>query len=214
MGSSGGVLTERLFSTGNVFLDRRVGGGIRQGSLLALVAHPQSQCQTFLREFAAARRSLYVSTICPDEDELRERFLPPDADASTAYVAPDALVEEPDAVLDRIEPETYVLLDAMTPVEAEADRSALLELLHALKRRVDETDSVCVLLCHRDDDGGHPTSTTLHRADVVWQLRPAFGNRQLGYRLLVTKVRGGRAPPEPIPLLVTDRVEIDTSWSI
>lgn len=42
MGSSGGMLTERLFSTGNVFLDRRVGGGIRQGSLLALVAHPQS----------------------------------------------------------------------------------------------------------------------------------------------------------------------------
>lgn len=214
MGSSGIQRGDRLFSTGNVSLDRRVGGGIRAGSLLALVAHPQSQCQTILQEFAAARRSLYVSTLCADEEQLRERFLPPDADAATASVSPDALVAEPETVLDRIEPETFVLVDAMTPVEAEADRSALLEVLHAIKRRVAETDSVCVLLCHRDDDAGHPTSTTLHRADVVRQLRPAFGSRQLGYRLLVTKVRGGRAPREPIPLLVTDRVEIDTSWSI
>lgn len=201
------------FSTGNEFFDRRLDGGVRAGSLVALVAPPESQSQAILQTLAGTRETLYLSTSCPDHDELRRSYLPADADAVTAYGAPDSLLSDPGTYLDRVEPGSYVVVDPFTPVEVAADRAELLALLNVLKERLVETGSVGVLHCYRDSLR-NPRTTTLDRADDVWQLTPVFGSRQVAYRLLVTKVRGGKALDEPIPLVITDEVDIDTSWSI
>lgn len=213
MADGDGASADGPFSTGNDFLDRRLDGGVRAGSIVALVAPPESQSQTILRTLAGTRRTLYLSTSCPDHDELRRSYLPPDADAVTAYGAPDSLLSSPGQYLDRIEPGSYVVVDPFTPVETTGDRAELLALLNVLKERLVETGSAAVLHCYRDSHR-NPRTTTLDRVDDVWQLTPVFGSRQLAYRMLVTKSRGGRAREEPIPLVITDRVKIDTSWSI
>lgn len=204
----------RRYSTGNTFLDRRIDGGIRAGSLVALVAPPGAQSQVLLRSMVRTRRTTYLSTVCPDHDELRQEYIPSDADASVAYAAPEDLLSDPDPLLDEVDPESYVVLDGIAALEREGPQSSVLSLLSALKRRLRDTDSVGVLHCQRDIGAGVPMATTLQRADTVWELTPSYGSRSLSYRLLVTKVRGGRALDEPIPLLLTDRVDIDTSWSI
>jgi len=55
---------------------------------------------------------------------------------------------------------------------------------------------------------------SLNRADHVWQLQVMALSRDVKTRLLITKVRNGRALTEPVDLLMTDRVRVDTSRRI
>lgn len=214
MDAAGPPSVRRRFSTGNQFLDRRVGGGIRAGSLLALVAPPGTGSQLLLRALAGARRTTYISTLCPDPAEVEREYLPPDADADAVYAPPSELLDEPGQYLQWVDPESYVVVDPFTPLEEDGSRSAVLSVLNALKRHAVATDGVAVVHCAREEAAGLPLPATLHRADTVWELDPEWGSRTMAYRLLVTKSRDGRAADEPVPLLLTDRVEIDTSWSI
>lgn len=202
----------RRFSTGNENLDRLLGGGIPVGDLVALTAPPESQSELFFRELAAARRMLYVDTSGAPEGELAERF--PTERTEVVAASPAELLTDPRTVVDEIPPESFVVVDAVNGLEAAPDDQPYRAFLNALKRRVRGTDSVAFLHC-LTGEGTSPTRTaTLHRADDVWQLRPNFDNRTIKYQLLVTKARFNRALDEPVPLLLTDSVDIDTSWSI
>lgn len=206
--------TERRFSTGREFLDRRIRGGLVPGRLLALTAPPSSQSELLLAELASARRSTIVSTTRP-ETEIREWV-----DANVHHhdidvVTTDALtlLEEPTDVIGSLEPESFLVLDSLGGLET-APRDEYLRFLNHLKAVLRETDSVGILHCLDTPKPPARRTLTLHRADYVWQLEVVPTSRDIKTRLLVTKARRGRALDEPIPLKLTDTVKVDTSRRI
>ena len=85
--------------TGVEILDRRLGGGVPAGSLVSLVAQPDTQCELLLRELARCRETIYISTVVP-EPELDD-LLKTDT-AAIEYVESDSLLENPNQYLEQI----------------------------------------------------------------------------------------------------------------
>lgn len=208
----GGPPATRRFSTGAQFLDFRLGGGLPAGRLLVLLAPPDAQSELLLHSMASGRRTHVFSTISPDAWEFGQGFATgPPASLSFEHVPPAGLHDAP---AEHLEPpmESYLIVDADKGLET--DREGYLAFLDALKARLRETESVGVL--HLPDDADPPAlrSLTLKRADQVWRLEQRVESREIKTRLLVTKARGTRALTEPIPLILTDRIHVDTSRRI
>lgn len=206
----------RRFSTGIPFLDRVLDGGIPVGTLVALTAPPGSQSELLLEQFVRARSSLYVSTVRP-EAEVRANVARQDAESLDLAVAnhtPEDLLADPERVTSQVSPESFVVVDTINGLES-ADRARYLAFLNDLKACLRETDSVGVLHCIGGDAPVPPLrDLSLNRADQVWQLQVMALSRDVKTRLLITKVRNGRALTEPVDLLMTDRVRVDTSRRI
>lgn len=206
---------QRRFSSGMRFLDSRIDGGLGAGGLLALTAPPVSQSELLLREFLLANRTLYVTTIRPEE-EVREwatATAAPEPDLQVRrHTGPD-LLESLEDVADALSPESFLIIDTATPLET-APRDQYLSFLNELKALLRDTDSVGVLHCIDQTTNPPRRALTLTRADHVWQLQTLVLSREIKNQLLVTKARNGRALSEPIDLLLTDRVRIDTSRKI
>ena len=211
------TLPNRRYSTGLPFLDSRLDGGIPAGTLLALTAPASSQGELLLYHLATSKPMLYVSTTNPAEVELRtaieETAIPSPPALDFEYLSPTDLVAEPARVLDRIQPGSFVVIDPIDPLERE-EYDQYLSFINSLKSGLRETDSVGVIYCLDTDP--HPDSRrlTLKRADHVWQLEQIVLSREINTRLLITKARRGRALSEPIPLVISDYVRVDTSQRI
>jgi hypothetical protein len=207
--------TGRRFSTGLPFLDRLIDGGIPAGSLLALVAPPASQSELLLRELAAAHRTLYLSTLRPaaEVQAWAETTTAGDVDVRAEHRRPATLLDDPDWLVEEITPESLVVIDTADGIER-GDRETYVDLLTRLSSRLRSVDSVGVLHCLEQGTDPPARATTLKRADAVWRIELAALSRDIKTRLLVTKSRYGRALTEPIPLLMTDAVRIDTSRRI
>ena len=208
-------LSDRRFSTGLPFLDRRIDGGLATGCLLALTAPPQSQSELLLRQFVVSRRTLYVSLTRPPPEVRAWATQGTASVPDLAVVDPDprALLEDAAPIEENVVPECFVIVDQTNPLEA-ADRGEYLEFLDRLKEVLLDTDSVGVLHCSQRTRSPPRRGLTLDRADQVWQLELLPLSREIKNRLLVTKSRRGRALREPIDVLLTDRVEVDTSRRI
>lgn len=211
------VAPTRRYSTGLRFLDSRLNGGVPAGTLLALTAPASSQSQLLLYRLATARPTLYVSMTCPDEAELRSALdgagVAGQVDLVFEHAPPSDLMADPGQYLGRLSPESFLVVDGVDDLER-ANRDRYLAFLNGLKRRMRETDSVGVL--HGIDTDPVPAGRrlTLRRADHVWQLDQRILSTEIKTRLLVTKARGDRALTEPIPLIMTDRIRVDTSRRI
>lgn len=211
------VAPTRRYSTGLRFLDSRLDGGVPAGKLLALTAPASSQSERLLYQLATARPTLYVSTTCPDEVELRAALdgagVAGQVDLAFEHASPSDLLAEPEQYLGDVSPETFVVFDPADGLER-AEHGRYLAFLNALKRRLRETDSVGVLHGLDTDPVPDGRRLTLRRADHVWRLEQLVLSTEIKTRLLVTKARGGRALTEPIPLVMTDRIRVDTSRRI
>ncbi|MFB6282266.1 MAG: RAD55 family ATPase [Haloferacaceae archaeon] len=206
--------TGRRFSTGLQFLDRLLDGGIPAGSLLALHAPPASQSELLLRELVSIHRTLYVPTLRPAAEVTAwAEAAPGDVDLRADHRRPDDLLADPDSLIHEADPESLLVVDPVDGVEA-GDREAYVDFLTRLKRHLRETDGVGVLHCIDRGVDSPARGTTLKRADDVWRIELVAGSREIKTRLLVTKSRWGRALTEPVPILMTDRVRIDTSRRI
>lgn len=205
---------ERL-STGLSLLDRRIGGGIPPGQLVALVSPPDVQAELLLEALSAPRGTLYVSTVHPPE-EIRRRT-PPTAAGETAgdrtvvQVSPREFLEEPDAWLSGLAERSTVVVDPTDDLEAGEEYRTFLT---ALRTRLTETGSVGVLHCLERASPPEARWLTLKRADAVWELRVITGPLAVESRLYVTKDRDGSALEEPVKLRLTDSVRVDTSRDI
>lgn len=207
--------TGRRFSTGLPFLDRMIGGGLPVGGLLAITAPSASQSELFLKRFLRNRRTRFVSTVRPETEvvEWARAGAEDPPDLSVASVAPAAPLEDPAGFAEEIPPESFVIVDTVDRLE-ETSRPRYLPFLDALKEQLRAVDSIGVLHCTSVASPPPRRSLTLARADQVWQLKVAVLSRQIKNRLVVTKARYGRALTEPVDVLLTDRVQIDTSRRI
>lgn len=206
-------MAERL-STGNAILDRRLSGGVPPGKLVVLSAPSDSQSELLLSAWANAGPSLYLSTarpvsaLKPDLDELGV-----DLDTTTLiHRSPADLATDPGATFSQIPDDGYFVLDAGDGIE-QLSRQQQLTILNELSDELRERDSVGLVRCSSESPPAG-RSLTLTRADLVWRLHLTMTSLSIETRLLVTKFRGGAAHTEPIKLLLTDRVSVDTSRDI
>lgn len=211
------VTPNRRFSTGLEFLDRRLDGGIPVGKLLTITAPAGSQSELFLYHFATSQPLRYISTTNPIEDELKQAFessgITGTIDIEFEYVPPQDLLTDPDQYLTDILPESFVAIDPVDALE-QADNDDYLSLVTTLKQRLRKTDSVGIFHALDTDPIPDNRRLTLKRSDYVWQLEQQFNSREINSRLLLTKARGGRAQSEPVPIVLSNSVHVDTSRNI
>jgi KaiC/GvpD/RAD55 family RecA-like ATPase len=205
-------------ATGVSVVDDRLDGGVPAGSLVTIVAPAESQSELLLYRLTAQRPTLYVSTV-RSEASVKQAFDRTDVDIGSpmvAYAEPDSGFDEIGDVIGRAGTEMNVVLDAANPLERR-DAAAYQSFLNRLKTYVQRTGSIAVLHCHRTDAitadpataRGREKSTSI--ADVVFELRRRVDGSDVDTSLVVSKFRGGRALTEPIKVVLTDDVTVDTS---
>lgn len=209
------AITERRFSTGLPFLDRRLDGGIAVGEMLALTAPPASQSELFLRTFLRTTKTAYISTTRTESQVRRwaEYRTHEEISLSVAKVDTDELTAVFEQIRELLDPESILVIDTVNGLER-TPRSEYVEFLNALKRLLRERDCIAVLHCPEESTDLPRRGLTLSRADQVWQLEVSARSREIKNRLLVTKSRNGRALSEPVDVVLTDTVRIDTSRRI
>lgn len=203
------------FSTGVRFFDKRLGGGIPPGGLLALVAPAESQSELLFEELVRAQPMWYLSTICSDEDELREILDPTGnqaKDLTVDHVTPAELLEDTASFVSRIEPGSGVLIDTVNGLEA-APGEQYLAFLNELKRELRAANSFAVLHGLADDPTPAGRPLTLKRADDIWRLELAVSD-EVVTRLVIPKSRDYRVLTEPVRLELVNEVVVDTSRNI
>lgn len=203
------------YSTGLSFLDYRIGGGLPVGEILALVAPPESQSALLLRQLIQQRTTTFISTIRTERDirSWGEAGTQSPTNLIITSETSESIVEHPEALSDHIEPESFVILDRGDGLEY-SSREKYRAFLNTFGEILSSTDSVGLIHCNGSVETPPQRNLTLSRADNVWRLELLPNSREIKTRLLVTKSRTGRALREPIDLLLSDKVEVDTSRSI
>jgi hypothetical protein len=196
-------------------LDAALGGGLPAGKLSLLAAPADSQSELLLERITTEHEALYVPTERPAE-EVTEQLLAAGDDPMPTDVAQ---AEPGELLYDEAIGETYFPEDGVVvvdPVDAmeEAEREPYLRLLANLRSAAASTGSAVLLHCRRGEDPPALRSTTLGRVDLAMELRRVFHTRKVETYLTIGKHRGGTARVEPIKLVLTDDVEVDTSRDI
>lgn len=201
--------------TGITVLDRRLDGGLPVGSVALLSADPASQSELLLYEFAAARETLYLTTL-RSEAAVRDAFGRTSVavgDPAIRSVGGDAPVTRASHALDAFPAGGNLIVDVVDPLER-TDRGRYRSFLDDLRGHAVEAGGVVYL--HALDGASVPPlrDASEYAADVVFDLRTELNGSEVENRLAIPKFRGGRAPEEAIKLRLLDEVRIDTSRDI
>lgn len=202
-----------LLATGIDPLDRRLGGGLRPGTLVALVANPATQSEQCLYETTAPRGTLYVSTE-RSPATVRRAIDTTSVETGTPTIrrisGKNALTEA-ETLLAELPDGATLLVDPVAGLERRG-RTPYVDFLNALKERLVETGSIGICHCLSRETAPTNRPTTLHAADVVLELRtdgvdpvadeePADGR----HRLAVRKFRADAAVSGSIGVTFGDR---------
>lgn len=228
-------------STGIDALDRRLGGGLSAGSILAIVASPASQSEALIHELMRERPTLYVSTL--RRPAAIEDAFPPDVDRTVeAHVeyagerpsmddefmrqitgtrihsmGPEsggAAIENVYEAIGKVSDTANVVLDPTNTLERSGEADAYREMLNELKSRMLQTDGLGVLHVITQEDVPALRETTLLVADVVWELELVSMVNDLEFQLVVPKNRGSSPILEEITLKIDNDVWVDDSRNI
>jgi KaiC/GvpD/RAD55 family RecA-like ATPase len=201
-------------STGIRLLDRHLDGGLRPGSLTSLVASPASQVNPLFYEFMEDRSWLYLSTYRSAravEEELDELLW---GDVEVAHVGVDRPARRISRAIKEMSGDRHVIVDPMTPVEANTDTGRYVDLLNGLKDYLLDTGRIALLYCTEQEEGPALRETTLTMADVVWELEVSVESKGVETRLTVPKYRSRRAIDEVIKLDLGQEAVVDASKNI
>ncbi|MFD1634494.1 RAD55 family ATPase [Haloplanus ruber] len=200
--------------TGISVLDRQLDGGIPPGSILLLSADPASQSESLLYEIAAARGTLYVTTIRSEQAvrDAIERYRGGVDRLSVRDAGDYPPIDNATRLVKDLPESANLLIDVVDPLE-DAEPTRYRRFLNELQTHMVNTGSIAVLHAMHGDDTPN-RSLTEHMADVVFDLRTDTSGSQIVNRLAVPKFRGGSALEETIKLKLTDGVTIDTSRDI
>ncbi|WP_251330144.1 RAD55 family ATPase [Haloplanus pelagicus] len=204
----------RRLPTGISVLDRQLDGGIPPGSILLLTADPASQSESLLYEIAAARGTLYVTTIRSEQAvrDAIERYRGSIDRLSVRDAGDYPPIDNATRLVKDLPENANLLIDVVDPLE-DADPTRYRRFLNELQTHMVNTGSIAVLHAMHGDDTPN-RALTEHMADVVFDLRTDTSGSQIVNRLAIPKFRGGSALEETIKLKLTDGVTIDTSRDI
>lgn len=190
-----------MLPTGVDELDRRLGGGIPHGSLLALTAPPESQSELLLEAFARANETTYVTTI-RDAQAVSNRL----PEMTVRRANSEDLLFNPKTYLD-VPPGGCLVVDAVTHLEHNADTYR--DFLEVAARRCRETEGMVLLHAHEPEVDPPKRWLTLARADVTMRVSLSVDPAAVETRLAVTKNRHGTTVTEPLRVHLTDCVAVD-----
>ncbi|WP_332899410.1 MULTISPECIES: RAD55 family ATPase [unclassified Haladaptatus] len=207
-------MSKRL-PTGIDVLDRKLGGGIPAGSIVALTAPPASQAELFLYELTAGRRTLYL-TLDRTEQSVADSIVASSARTgkpTIRYVSGDAPLDRAAQMVKSLPEESNLIIDPINILE-EQEAPRYRNFLNELQNHIYNTGGLAVV--HGLEGRNVPAlrDTTEHMVDVIFQLETKVQGDQIVNKLAVPKFRGGAALPETIKLQLSERVAIDTSRDI
>jgi len=205
---------ERL-RTGITTLDRQLDGGIPAGSVIALTAAPASQAELFLYELTGARDTLYL-TLDRTSDAVAnsiEASPTTTGDPNVRDITGDAPLDNASRLIAALPDASNLIVDPINVLERH-EPPRYRKFLNELQNQVYNTDSLAVLHCLDGHAVPGLRDTTVHMADVVFQLRTNLKGDRVENRLTVPKFRGGKALSDAIKLDLTEAIDIDTSRDI
>ncbi len=208
------MMSERL-QTGISALDRQLDGGIPAGSVVALTAAPASQAELFLYELTGARDTLYL-TIDRTSDAVAnsiEAAPTSTGDPTVRDVTGDAPLDNTSKLIAALPDASNLIVDPIDVLERH-EPPRYRKFMNELQNQVYNTDSLAVLHCLDGHAVPELRDTTVHMADVVFQLQTKLKGDRVENRLTVPKFRGGRALSDAIKLDLTEAIDIDTSRDI
>ena len=207
-------MVERL-PTGITVLDRQLGGGIPEGSIVLLVAPPASQSELFLYELTTTRGTLYLTTVRSGRavGDAVERASGRVGNPPVRDIGGDAPLDSAHSLVRDLPEGANLIVDVMDPLERR-DASRYRGFLNELQTHLMNTKGLAVLHAMRGSDVPKNRDMTKHMADVVFDLRTSIDGAEIENRLAVPKFRGGSALEETIKLKLTEEVSIDTSRDI
>ncbi|WP_276272883.1 RAD55 family ATPase [Haloarcula litorea] len=200
--------------TGVRALDRKLGGGLPGGTVVALTAPPDSQAELLLSRLATQRETHYVTT---ERTARSVRTALGAAGVDLAGVEVHAVDHEtPLRSVRRIVDGVAVGSVVVDPVDVleRRDPGRYRAFLAALQSWAADTEGVAVLHCLDGTDPPAQRDRTTHVADVVLSLRTTVDADGVESLLAVPKFRGGSALTETLALELTERVVVDTSRDI
>jgi len=192
-----------LLPTGIETLDRRLGGGLAPGSVVAVTAKPASQSEQFLYAATAPRGTLYLSTERTTANVSRaiESTSVETGNPTIRHVGgPDAL-ENATEMIQKLPDGATLVVDLVDTLER-YDRAVYVSFLNELKERMIDTGSVAVLHCQKTSEQPENRSATVHAVDAVFDLQtvaPGPGT-DIEHYLSVPKFRRDSAFTETIEL--------------
>lgn len=201
--------------TGIDVLDRKLDGGLPAGSVVALTAPPASQAELFLYELTATRGTLYLSldrtgdAVGTTIDTIETRTGEP----TVRDVGGDAPLDNATKLVSALPDSSNLIVDPMDVLERQ-EPPRFRNFMNDLQNHIYNTDSLAMLHCLDGFDVPRMRDTTMHMADVVFQLETRMKGDNVENRLAVPKFRGGRALTDVIKLELTEKVAIDTSRDI
>ena len=207
-------MAERL-RTGIDVLDRKLEGGIPAGSVVVLSADPASQAELFIYEITATRDTLYLTLSRTSEavaDSL-EATRTHTGDPTIRDVTGDAPLDNAGRLVTTLPESSNLVVDPIDVLERH-DPPRYRNFLNDLQNHIYNTDGLAVLHCLDGRDVPELRDTTIHMADVVFQLETTIKGDRVENRLAVPKFRGGRALSDVIKLDLAATIDIDTSRDI
>lgn len=205
-------MKERL-STGIDALDRRLDGGPRPGSLIALTAPPASQSGPLFHALMRERPTLYATTF-RTEAAVRDEFdylFDLDSDIVVEHVGIQKPVKGVHEALQAVDDRPRnVIIDTTNPLE-NARREQYVDFLNGLKGYLLDSGGLAMLHCTESDPSPALRDVTLTVADVVWQLDVVIQNNSVENQLTVPKFRTREVVDDVIKLDLGRNATVDTS---
>jgi len=207
-------MTERL-QTGIDVLDRKLQGGIPDGSIVSMQADPSSQAELFLFELTATRGTLYLS-LDRSEDAVAASIrnsTTQTGDPTVRHVGGDAPLDNAAKLVSALPDASNLIVDPIDVLER-SEGARYRKFLNELQNHIYNTGSLAIVHCLDGLETPPLRDTTLHVSDVVFNLDTQVNGDRIENRLTVPKFRGGVAVSDVIKLELGEEIAIDTSRDI
>jgi hypothetical protein len=185
--------------TGIDVLDRKLGGGLPAGSVVALAAEPASQAELFLYELTATRGTLWLSlnrTASAVSDSI-ENTPARTGDPTVRYVSGEAPLDNAGKLVSALPQSSNLIIDPLDVLEKQEPHSRFRSFMNDLQNHCFNTNSLAVLHCLEGRSVPPARDTTEHFADVVFRLQTSTASDEVENRR-----RGGFSQPASRPELL------------
>lgn len=196
--------------TGIETLDRKLGGGVPPGTLVAVTVPPGIQHDPLLCAGADERASHFFSTV-KSVAAVRKMFERSLGQSDLEHIEEVDVTEAATQLqtgIDDLGDDEDFYIDVIDPIEETLDRAAYVDLLNHLTERLDTEGTVGYLYGFEMDGLAHNRRYTLDIADMVLKLRAVQQRKQTDFYLEIPKANG-------VVLTEKDRyLEIDVAGGI